>query len=285
MYISVRCHFDCFDREKWIDQQRNLCIMDEKSHQYFYKWKLLKIWQCEFMLVRHYVRCSTNQNLALWWVKVLLSIYISTLSLAQNWSIWSTKYHSLTFIIEASRFGFYWLRSKAWGLCRPATHPDLIGISQFFSTNLKVSRFPDRMCENPGFLFSFEIGKTKGRFILSHGLCLQAHEVWAKFYDWLIRRPWLNLLHTVTQRVKQTWPCLSFVIVAYSTMILIFHFNRVAGLGLCCIHCHSKLDQSCLFYRLSHLKPAWVIIFPLFLTSHKLNLLGTADISVLMFPK
>ena len=52
---------------------------------------------------------------------------------------------------------------------RPATHPDLIGISRFFSTNLGVSRFPDSMCENPEFLFRFEIGKTKGRLTLLHG--------------------------------------------------------------------------------------------------------------------
>ena len=53
--------------------------------------------------------------------------------------------------------------------CRPATHPDLIGISRFFSTNLGVSRFPDSTCENPEFLFRFEIGKTKGRLTLLHG--------------------------------------------------------------------------------------------------------------------
>ena len=52
---------------------------------------------------------------------------------------------------------------------RPATHPNLIGISRFFSTNLGVSRFPDSTCENPEFLFHFEIGKTKGRLTLLHG--------------------------------------------------------------------------------------------------------------------
>ena len=41
--------------------------------------------------------------------------------------------------------------------------------SRFFSTNLGVSRFPDSMCENPEFLFRFEIGKTKGRLTLLHG--------------------------------------------------------------------------------------------------------------------
>ena len=41
---------------------------------------------------------------------------------------------------------------------RPVTHPDLIGISQFFSANLELSRFPNSTCENPGFLFCFEIG-------------------------------------------------------------------------------------------------------------------------------
>ena len=42
--------------------------------------------------------------------------------------------------------------------CRPATHPDLIGISRFFSTNLGVSRFPDSTCENPEFLFRKQKG-------------------------------------------------------------------------------------------------------------------------------
>ena len=49
----------------------------------------------------------------------------------------------------------------------------LIGISRYFSTNLGVSRFPDSTCENPEFLFRFEIGKTKGRVTLLHGRCLQ----------------------------------------------------------------------------------------------------------------
>ena len=44
---------------------------------------------------------------------------------------------------------------------RPATHPDLIGISRFFSINLEVSQFPNSTCVNPGFLFCFQIGKTK----------------------------------------------------------------------------------------------------------------------------
>ena len=42
-------------------------------------------------------------------------------------------------------------------MSRPATHPDLIGISRFFSTNLGVYRFPDSTM----FLFRFKIGKTK----------------------------------------------------------------------------------------------------------------------------
>ena len=66
------------------------------------------------------------------------------------------------------------------GTSRPATHPDLIGISRFFSTNLGVSRFLDSTCENPEFLFRFEIGKTKGRLTLLHGSCLQTHKVWAE---------------------------------------------------------------------------------------------------------
>ena len=82
---------------------------------------------------------------------------------------------------------------------RPATHPDLIGISRFFSTNLGVSRFPDSTGENPEFLFRFEIGKTKGRLTLLHGPCLQTHKVWAKnkCYDRL------NPLHTATQPVSR----------------------------------------------------------------------------------
>ena len=84
------------------------------------------------------------------------------------------------------------------GTSRPANHPDLIGISRFFSTNLGVSRFPDSTCENPEFLFRFEIGKTKGRLTLLHGPCLQTHKVWAenKCSDRL------NPLHTATQLVK-----------------------------------------------------------------------------------
>ena len=46
--------------------------------------------------------------------------------------------------------------------CRPATHPDLIGISRFFSTNLGVSRFPDSTCENPKFCFISKSEKQKG---------------------------------------------------------------------------------------------------------------------------
>ena len=88
--------------------------------------------------------------------------------------------------------------SSEKGSLRPATHPDLIGISRFFSTNLGASRFPDSTCENPEFSFSFENGKTKGRLTLLHGPCLQTHKVWAKnkCYDRL------NPLHTATQRVK-----------------------------------------------------------------------------------
>ena len=76
-----------------------------------------------------------------------------------------------------------------WGGGRPATHPDLIGISRFFSANLEVSRFPDFTCGNPGFLFRF------GRLTLLHGPCHQAHQAWAKnkFYDRL------NPLHNATQ--------------------------------------------------------------------------------------
>ena len=82
---------------------------------------------------------------------------------------------------------------RAVFIFRPATHPDLIGISGFFSTNLGVSRFPDSTCENPEFLFHFEIGKTKGRLTLLHGPCLQTHKVWAKNKDRL------NPLHTASE--------------------------------------------------------------------------------------
>ena len=90
------------------------------------------------------------------------------------------------------------------GIARPATHSDLIGISQFFSTNLGVSRFPNSMCGNPSFLFCFEIGKIKRHLTLPHGPCHSKPTEWAenKFYDWLNRRPWLNPLYTATQRVK-----------------------------------------------------------------------------------
>ena len=79
-------------------------------------------------------------------------------------------------------------RGKKCGMirhyCRSATHPDLTGISpisRFFSTHLEVFRFPDSTCENPRFLFCFEIGKTKRRLTLSHVHgCLQALKAWAK---------------------------------------------------------------------------------------------------------
>ena len=85
---------------------------------------------------------------------------------------------------------FYWRKNGGMmrHYCRPATHPDLIRISRFFSTKLEVSRFPDSTCENPSFLFCFQIGKTKSCLTLSHVPCLQAHKVWAKhkFYDRLL---------------------------------------------------------------------------------------------------
>ena len=83
---------------------------------------------------------------------------------------------------------------------RPATHPDLIGISRFFSTNLGASRFPDSKCENPDFSFSFEIGKTKGRLTLLHGPCLQTHKV---MIGWILCTPRLS-------EWSRLWPCLSF---------------------------------------------------------------------------
>ena len=88
-----------------------------------------------------------------------------------------------------------------WFKCRPATHPDLTGISRFFSTNLGVSRFPDFLIPRvkiPSFCFVSKLEKTKGRLTLLHGPCLQTHKVWAKnecYYR-------LNPLHTATQRVK-----------------------------------------------------------------------------------
>ena len=54
----------------------------------------------------------------------------------------------------------------------PDTIADLPGMSRFFSTNLEVTRLPDFTCENPRFLFCFQIGKTKRRLTLSHVPCL-----------------------------------------------------------------------------------------------------------------
>ena len=89
-------------------------------------------------------------------------------SISENRKAQSTnKFHSYNIDLYQSK-------------CRPATHPDLIGISRFFSTNLGVSRFPDSTCENLEFLFRFEIGKTKGGLTLLHGQCLQTHKVWAE---------------------------------------------------------------------------------------------------------
>ena len=90
---------------------------------------------------------------------------------------------------EPGKLTIYFYRGINGGMirhyCRPATHSDLIGISRFFRKNLEVSRFPDSPCENPRFLFCFELGKTKRRLTLSHVPCLQAHKAWAKnkFYD------------------------------------------------------------------------------------------------------
>ena len=66
--------------------------------------------------------------------------------------------------------------------------------SRFFSTNLEASLFPYSICENPRFLFCFEIGKTKRRLTLLHVPCLQAHKAWPK------KR--LNPFHSATQRVR-----------------------------------------------------------------------------------
>ena len=106
----------------------------------------------------------------------------------------------------------YFYRRKNGGMvrhyCRPATHPDLILISRFFSTNLDLEVSWFHMWKSQFFCFvskCFEIRKTKRRLALSHVPCLQkAHKVWAKnkFYDRLNWRPWLNPLHTATQRVK-----------------------------------------------------------------------------------
>ena len=74
-------------------------------------------------------------------------------------------------------FFFQIIKKKAkqkLSIFRPATHPDLIGISRFFSANLEVSRIPNFTCGNPGFLFRF------GRLTLLHGPCHQAHQEWAK---------------------------------------------------------------------------------------------------------
>ena len=78
-----------------------------------------------------------------------------------------TKLKHMAVVMKITQINLYF---------RPATHPDLIGISRFFNSNLGVSWFPDSTSENPEFLFRFEIGKTKALLTL-HGPCLQTHKV------------------------------------------------------------------------------------------------------------
>ena len=76
-------------------------------------------------------------------------------------------FHGKKKTMSVASYLFFLIREKNGGMmryyCRPATHPDLILISRFFSTNLEVFRVPDCTCENPSFLFCFEVGKTKSR--------------------------------------------------------------------------------------------------------------------------
>ena len=136
--------------------------------------------------------------------EIAVSNFLSYKKFFKSLEAWST--HEFENLLEFLSISFVLMKKiclphKIIFFCvvhRPATHPDLIGISRFFSTNLGVSWFPDSTSENPEFLFRFEIGKTKGRLTLLHGPCLQTHKVWAKnkCYDRL------NPLHTATQRMK-----------------------------------------------------------------------------------
>ena len=100
--------------------------------------------------------------------EIAVSNFLSYKKFFKSLEAWST--HEFENLLEFLSISFVLMKKiclphKISFFCvvhRPATHPDLIGISQFFSTNLGVSRFPDSTSENPEFLFRFEIGKTKG---------------------------------------------------------------------------------------------------------------------------
>ena len=76
--------------------------------------------------------------------------------------------------------------------CRPATKYKI-------SRSIRISRF--HVWKSQVFVFFRNWKKKKASHFVA---CLQAHKTWAKnkFYDRLNWRPWLNPLHTATQRVR-----------------------------------------------------------------------------------
>ena len=76
--------------------------------------------------------------------------------------------------------------------CRPATKYKI-------SRSIRISRF--HVWKSQVFVLFRNWKKKKASHFVA---CLQAHKTWAKnkFYDRLNWRPWLNPLHTATQRVR-----------------------------------------------------------------------------------
>ena len=76
--------------------------------------------------------------------------------------------------------------------CRPATKYKI-------SRSIRISRF--HLWKSQIFVLFRNWKKKKASHFVA---CLQAHKAWAKnkFYDRLNWRPWLNPLHTATQRVR-----------------------------------------------------------------------------------
>ena len=76
--------------------------------------------------------------------------------------------------------------------CRPATKYKI-------SRSIRISRF--HVWKSQVFVLFRNWKKKKASHFVA---CLQAHKAWAKnkFYDRLNWRPWLNPLHTATQRVR-----------------------------------------------------------------------------------
>ena len=105
-----------------------------------------------------------------------------------------------------------------WHYCRLATHPDLIQISRFFSTNLEVSWL--HVWKSLFFLFCFEIRKIKRRLTLSHVPCLQKPTKcglkinfligWIDGFGWILCTPrlseWSRLgIASLSPRPSLTW--------------------------------------------------------------------------------